>query len=319
MSSQETISIMDSRTGYEEDVRAGNRGVSPLEITHSDHLRKLDPEMYRELSSAESLETVRQNIFSILYKREMFLFSDACDLETLERSNAMNCIGVLKNMFSRRNEVVSHVSTLETLVDIIRDHPGRIREKRRSAYADFYYIDKGSLGLSDIYRESAPAFLSYGGREGAVVRSDYLDIMAEKCMKRIASYRSGLDPQVKAMREENRDRILERLGAEPSDWEDHRWQQRNVFKDAHSISQIVNLSNEEGAAIELANMHGLPFGITPYYLSLFDQDASRRFDHAVRAQVIPPLSYVSGILETKPWGRSTLTSCRKAIPPRWTW
>jgi lysine 2,3-aminomutase len=46
-------------------------------------------------------------------------------------------------------------------------------------------------------------------------------------------------------------------------------------------------------------MHGLPFGITPYYLSLFDHDASRTYDHTLRAQVIPPLSYISGILESK--------------------
>jgi lysine 2,3-aminomutase len=299
MNSEETIIIENDRMGYDEDVRAGNRGVSPLEITRSDHLRKHDPETYRELTSSDTLETTRQNLFSILHKREMFLLSDASDLETLERSNALNCIGVLKNLFSRRNELVSHVSTLETLLEIVRDHPGKIKEKRRAAYSDFYYIDIGSLGLSDIYRESAPAFLSYGGRDGAQVRSDYLDMMAEKCMRRIASYRSGLDLEVKARRQENRDRILQHLGADLSDWEDHRWHQRNVFKDAHSIAEIVTLSNEEGAAIELANMHRIPFGITPYYLSLFDQDPSRQHDHAIRAQVIPPLSYISGMLESR--------------------
>ena len=118
-------------------------------------------------------------------------------------------------------------------------------------------------------------------------------------MKKIDSYRSGLDPVIKSRRNMNRDRILQLLGADLSDWEDHRWQQRNVFRDAHSIAEVVNLSNEEGAAIELANMHGLPFGITPYDLSLFDHDASRTYDHTLRAQVIPPLSYISGILESK--------------------
>jgi hypothetical protein len=186
------ISIENNQTGFEADMRAGNRGVSPLEITRSDHLRKHDPELFQELNSSDALETTRQNLFSLLHEREMALFSDDCDLDTLERSNALNCIGVMKNLFSRRNEVVSHYSTLSTLLEIVRDHPGKIKEKRRAAYSDIYFIDLGSLGLSDIYRESAPTFLSYGGREGAKIRSDYLDVLAERCMKKIDSYRSGL-------------------------------------------------------------------------------------------------------------------------------
>ncbi|MGD0817360.1 MAG: KamA family radical SAM protein [Methanomassiliicoccales archaeon] len=306
MNDEETISIETNQTGFEGDVRAGNRGVSPLEITHSDHLRKYDPELYQELDSSEDLETIRQNLFSLLHKREMSLFSAACDLDTLERSNALNCIGVLKNLFSQRNEVVSRHNTLSTLVDIVNKHPGKIKDKRKAVYSDFFYIDLGSLGLSDIYREAAPTFLCYEGREGANVRSDYLDTLAEKCMKRITSYRSGLDPGVISRREESRSRILDYLGADLSDWADYRWHQRNVFTDAHTIAEIVTLSNEEGAAIELANMHRLPFGITPYYLSLFDKDTSRKFDHAIRAQVIPPLSYVSGMLESKAMGPAHL-------------
>jgi lysine 2,3-aminomutase len=306
MNDEETISIRTNQTGFEVDMRAGNRGLSPLEITHSDHLRKYDAELYYELDSSNDLETIRQNLFSLLHKREMFLFSRACDLDTLERSNALNCIGVLKNLFSQRNEEVSRFSTLSTMIEIVRKHSGKIRDNRRAAYTDFFYIDLGSLGRSDIYRETTPSFLSYDGREGAKVRSDYLDIMAERCMKRINSYRSGLDPEVRSSREENRDRILRYLGADSSDWEDHRWHQRNVFTDAHAIAEIVPITNEEGAAIELANIHRLPFGITPYYLSLFDQNTSLEHDHAIRAQVIPPLSYISGILETKAIGRAHL-------------
>jgi lysine 2,3-aminomutase len=306
MNDNEIISIETNRTGFEVDMRAGIRGVSPLEITHSDHLRRFDPEMYSELNSTENLEIIRQNLFSLLHRREMALFSDACDMDTLERSNALNCIGVLKNLFAQRNETVSHFSTLSTMLEIINEYSGKIRERHRAAYTDFFYIALGSLGLSDIYRETAPTFLSFDGREGAKIRSDYLDVLAARCMTRIDSYRSGLDKAVVSRREENRDRILDVLGADLSDWADYHWHQRNVFTDAHTIAEIVSLSNEEGAAIELASIHNIPFGITPYYLSLFDRNASRTFDHAVRAQVIPPLSYVSGMLESKSKGSSNL-------------
>ena len=220
MNDNEIISIETSRTGFEVDMRAGNRGVSPLEITHSDHLRKLDPELYSELSSTEDLETIRRNLFSLLHKREMALFSDSCDMETLERSNALNCIGVLKNLFAQRNETVSGFSTLSTMLEIINEYSGKIRERHRAAYTDFFYITIGSLGLSDIHRETAPTFLSFNGREGANIRSDHLDVLAERCMARIDSYRSGLDRVVISRREENRAHILDQLGADLSDWED---------------------------------------------------------------------------------------------------
>ncbi len=227
-------------------------------------------------------------------------------METLERANALNCIGVLKNLFAQRNEAVSRFSTLSTMLEIINEYSGKIRERHKAAYADFFYIAIGSMGLSDIHRESAPTFLSFNGREGASIRSDHLDGLAERCMSKIDSYLSGLDKAVISRREDNRARILDHLGGDPSDWADYHWHQRNVFTDVHAIAEIVDLTNEEGAAIELANTHGLPFGITPYYLSLFDKNPSRTFDHAVRAQVIPPLSYVSGILESKSKGSSNL-------------
>ncbi len=71
MNDNQIISIETNQTGFEVDMREGIRGVSPLEITHSDHLRRFDPEMYSELNSSESLETIRRNLFSLLHRREM--------------------------------------------------------------------------------------------------------------------------------------------------------------------------------------------------------------------------------------------------------
>ena len=263
MNDNQIISIETNQTGFEVDMREGIRGVSPLEITHSDHLRRFDPEMYSELNSSESLETIRRNLFSLLHRREMALYSGSCDMETLERANALNCIGVLKNLFAQRNEAVSRFSTLSTMLEIINEYSGKIKERHKAAYADFFYIAIGSMGLSDIHRESAPTFLSFNGREGANIRSDHLDGLAERCMSKIDSYLSGLDKTVISRREDNRARILDHLGGDPSDWADYHWHQRNVFTDVHAIAEIVDLTNEEGAAIELANTHGLPFGSLP--------------------------------------------------------
>ncbi len=293
------------QVGLERGMRAG-KGVSPLEVTHSNHLRKFDIDLYQELDSSLSLEATRLNLFSLLSRREFFLLSDDCSLNSLERSNALNCIKVLKNLCSERNERLSGHSTIEAMREIIRDDPGEIKDSSRAMYLDFFYIVLGSLGCSDIYREEAPPFLSYEDRAGAKVRSDYLDEMAERCMRKINSYRSGLEPEIVSRRVENRTLILDRLGGDLDDWFDYRWHQRNVLRDVDTIASLVSLSDEDVAAIELANSNMVPFGITPYYLSLFDGDSSRKFDHAVRAQVIPPLSYVRSVLEARRKGGASL-------------
>lgn len=42
----------------------------------------------------------------------------------------------------------------------------------------------------------------------------------------------------------------------------------------------------------MANKMRLPFGVTPYYLSLMDDSLDRAADHAVRSQVFPERNYV---------------------------
>ena len=209
-------------------------------------------------------------------------------------------------MFSRRNERRSGHSTLYHLVEMAREPSGEVRTERRALFMEVYMLSRGSLGLADIPIDSAPDFLEREGREGARIRSDFLDEMAERCVDRMRSYPSGLEPEVAARREDSRKRILDLLGGDIDDWNDHRWQRRNVFTDSAAIAAVADLTEDEVTAIDLAVNNRLPFGVTPYYLSLFDRDASRRWDHAVRAQVIPPLSYVHTVLSPKVQGPEDL-------------
>ena len=172
-------------TGGDTGMRTGKIDVSPFEITHSDHLAKCDPGIYRLLESDEDIEIVRKNLFSLLIDREIVLFSESCGLDDLERSNALNCIKILKNLIAPRNEKLSGHSILKNMVGTVRERPGPIEEGSRAAYMDFLYIALGSLGRSNIYREENLALPNFEGRKGAIVRSDYLDDLAEKCMNRI--------------------------------------------------------------------------------------------------------------------------------------
>jgi lysine 2,3-aminomutase len=75
-----------------------------------------------------------------------------------------------------------------------------------------------------------------------------------------------------------------------------------VVRDADRLASLVTLSDEEAEGVTRARKAGLPFGVTPYYLSLFDQEPSER-DRAVRAQILPPLSYVRHMAEGRAAGR----------------
>ena len=73
--------------------------------------------------------------------------------------------------------------------------------------------------------------------------------------------------------------------ATSAEWNDWHWQLRNRIRDTDALSRIVNLSNEERAAIE-RHRGPLPVGITPYYLSLLDENDPAQ---PLRRTVVPVL------------------------------
>ncbi|MCK5586073.1 KamA family radical SAM protein, partial [Candidatus Bipolaricaulota bacterium] len=90
---------------------------------------------------------------------------------------------------------------------------------------------------------------------------------------RIDKYPCGLDEPLVKARETNRGRIREYFGASLQDWSDWQWQARNVLKGLDgfdALRELVPLRIEEATAVHEAVRSGIPWGITPYYLSLFD-------------------------------------------------
>jgi lysine 2,3-aminomutase len=286
--------------GADKELRIGRRGASVFESIHTDHLRRLDYRLYDILSSDDDIDVVRAHFYDLLSKRELYYHSLVCSTESLERVNALCCIQVLRNLISPRNEIAAGCSTLLEVIRIVSS--GDVAEEERALFLDFFHIVKGSMGLSGIYRDKAPQFRQVSGREAAIRRSDFLDGLAAKCQRKISAFPNGLDQEVVNRRNENRERIMRSLKASETDWHDYRWQLRNVRRSVEDLAGLIELTPDEEEAISLATDHHLPFGITPYYLSLMDYEAHRRNDHAVRAQVIPPLSYVKRVLSTRDEG-----------------
>jgi lysine 2,3-aminomutase len=68
-----------------------------------------------------------------------------------------------------------------------------------------------------------------------------------------------------------------------AEWNDWRWQSRHRFKNLAQIERVLELSDDERAALTVGGMM-LPVGITPYYMSLLDPVDPQ---HALRRTVIP--------------------------------
>ncbi|PKP56083.1 MAG: KamA family radical SAM protein, partial [Candidatus Altiarchaeales archaeon HGW-Altiarchaeales-1] len=131
-------------------------------------------------------------------------------------------------------------------------------------------------------------------------RSNFLDAMYGNIEKFLNKYPSGLDNEVINKRKKNKEKILNFFGAGDDDWNDYGWHLRHLFRsmdDVENLKKLITLTDGEINAMEIAIKNKIPFCITPYYLHLMDFDnADRKYDHQIRAQVIPTLHYVENML-----------------------
>ncbi len=81
------------------------------------------------------------------------------------------------------------------------------------------------------------------------------------------------------------ERSLRREDVEAEQWNDWRWQLRNMLRTAGDFSQIVPLSDDERAGLE-RTQDLFRTGATPYYASLMDANHS---DCPIRRQALPSL------------------------------
>jgi lysine 2,3-aminomutase len=108
-----------------------------------------------------------------------------------------------------------------------------------------------------------------------------------------------LDDDAKRRRYKNKLRILRHFNATDFEWTYWKWQVRHIIKDANTLSKLIKLTDKEYEAVELVQKYKIPFGITPYYLSLMDNEPDQGRDTAIRAQVIPSLHYIKKLKEHK--------------------
>jgi lysine 2,3-aminomutase len=257
------------------------------------------PEITAIARHARSIDEFRTSLAELAHKMmfEAFDEYDAFNAGTIMR--VRDCAKVIVRIMTRRSEERAGFSVAGAIMDIAA---GRSRpDLTPSFFAELHYLFMGLQGrgpgkaFTDLHL--APSKMK--NRAAAIERSGQLDTLYEEVRGRLEKSESGLSEEAEQRRLQRREHILRVLGGTDEDWDNWEWHIANILRDSEAISRLVNLSAKEQEVISSAREHRLPFGITPYYLSLMDDDPESRRDRAIRAQVIPPNSYVRKTVEAE--------------------
>ncbi len=276
-----------------------------FDVDYDAYLQRLwdsNPAIFQILKNAETVENARDGMFEYLEKAERHVFAVDNDLHILEKSTVRECIRVFKSIIGPINEVRTEFSALDSLWKLAQDRRHELTSKISVGFLlEFINLFRGVIGKSNIYLENdqvkkgIPSFLKMKGREAATVRMELLDELGSSVQKYFKKYPSGLEEEVVNWRTENRAKILRYFGGTSEDWQNYHWQLKHVIKQPQPLLDLIELTNEQKEAVDKAVKNKIAFGITPYYLSLMDSKLSIGYDHAIRAQVIPPKEYVDAM------------------------
>ncbi|MEW6080155.1 MAG: KamA family radical SAM protein [Thermodesulfobacteriota bacterium] len=215
-----------------------------------------------------------------------------------------DCARALRGMLHRRADQRAGFSVARAIWDLAA---GRIRPDLSPAFfAEMTQLIIGLEGRFRFMQPLEPAGPDLRGREAALKRSDELDALWRGVEEIMNRYPGGLDDASVQRRAVRREKLLARLRAAPEDFADWRWQVRHIARDAEALGKMVALTDAEREAIDMARSGRLPFGVTPYYASLMDDDPGSGRDRALRAQVIPTAAYVNHMLANRSDGNCSL-------------
>jgi len=264
---------------------------------NSEAVRAKAPLFFAAAKRARSLEDMRKRMAELIAQLEFDTFNEYDRIEEGSIIRVRDCARALRGMLRKRSDDLAGFSLAKALRDVTNNKPRS--DLSPAFWAEMFHLLTGAQGLGP----GAPPDYPYlettdlHGREAAVKRSRDLDVLwTKKVSVDIDRFGSGLEPEVVERRKRRRGKILAALGGTESDWFDYRWQLGHVAREIGDVEKLVELSADERESIEQARRNKLPFGVTPYYLSLMDDEPTGR-DRAIRAQVFPPGSYVKRMSE----------------------
>ncbi len=265
------------------------------------------PQLKKIMASKDPLEKKRSKIRALLNLLLIKTFDDNPTLPSLKWVLTRDAILVFRNIISKRSEKLAQFSFLGYLNNLIHgSKKNSIQQPTPDFFAELDHLIRGISGRAEVYPETAPAFSKHEGIRAARLRSVDLSRMARDMEKFTRRYSSGLDDDAKRRRYDNKLRILRYFNATDFEWSNWMWQVRHIIRKAETLKKLVKLTDEEHEAVEYAQEFKIPFGITPYYLSLMDYEPGQGRDGAIRAQVIPTLHYINKLKDFKAQDESSI-------------
>ncbi|HNZ02954.1 MAG TPA: KamA family radical SAM protein [Myxococcota bacterium] len=236
-------------------------------------------------------ETIRRRILDRVNLKHFETYSSTDDMHDLDRVVVRDCARAWRGILHPRSESLAGFSVLQALIDASAglDRP----DLTDGFWAEICHLVRGIEGKVRLHGSDAlPASASLTGREAATVRSDELDRLADQMNAAMGRFAGGLDPVMIERRGIAAGRIASELGAGPEEFLNWRWQMRHLATNETTLAAMASLSASEIKRISRAREHRIPMAVTPYYASLFDDRTTGGRDAALRAQVIPPESYI---------------------------
>ena len=266
------------------------------------YLQAKAPEIFTIAKNIVKVDDLRESLARLANDMMFDAFDDYDSITEGSVIRVRDCAKVMIRLMTRRSEDMAEFSVAQAIMDIAH---GQSRPDLAPAfYAELLYLILGLQGrgpgttLADLHLIPS----RYEDRKAALERSRQLDDLYSEVEWRMSKFISGLDEESIARRDERRLRVLDAMQCSESDWNDWDWQVQHILRDADEIARLLNLSDDEYNAIRMARKNGLPFGITPYYLSLMDDRPEEARDRSIRAQVIPSASYVEKMSEAHRFG-----------------
>ncbi|MDJ0765091.1 MAG: KamA family radical SAM protein [Myxococcota bacterium] len=279
--------------------KAGPSGAKPAEVTSLSEYtyERFTVECDRFLTEVRycaTLAEARERLSRLVLKLRIENSMSRQNRWGQQIDRTRDCARSVLCILSARSDNVTGFSVTQALWDISQGRP-RL-DLKPGFFAEIIHLIWGieARTRDDSIVRSMLIDARLQGREAALARSKELDHLWSHVDHWMDRYPHGLLPESQERRKCRKEKISTILGASAADWDNWRWHVANVRKDRASLEGLIQLSSEELATIDETCSKRLPFGVTPYYLSLMDDTGGSR-DRAVRRQVFPTQDYVNEI------------------------
>ncbi len=279
-----------------EKKAAKSQSAWGITIYNEKNFQKEGAKVLSLLSKCEDLEQGREKLMDYIDLRlEKSLKKEIKGGKVLP-GFVENCGNNFKKLLMPANEIKGDFSLLETLYSLARKK--KVHDLTPAFYGEMINLIMGFEGRSKAMK--APDFRidpKTTIKKAVKLRNENLDALWSKAERRTLSYKHGLKKGAIAKRKRRKNRILNAHGGTLDDWNDWHWHIRHIIKDVRKLKKLIDLPKEQFSAINKAIKHRIPFGVTPFYLSLMDDNGA--FDEPLRVQVFFPANFVKETIAGK--------------------